>query len=301
MTRPLVVLDGNALAYRAYHALLKTNLRTGRGEPTWAIYGFVRTLIEVVQSRKPGWFAVAFDSRKPTFRHQLYTGYKAQRPPMPEEMRSQMRIIRHFVRLWGFPFLELDHFEADDAMGTLARQANVQGVPAIIVSGDQDTLQLVSPLTRVLMPHKGTPDWHQYDEAMVRNRYGVTVGQFVDYKALIGDSSDNIPGVPGIGPEKAKVLLQQWGSVQAALDDLDSVQPPLTAKALRNNPELFYLSHKLSAISTSAPVSFDVGQMRTAPPADPVKLEELFDRLNFGHLKRSLGKTVALFEELANA
>ena len=207
----LLLFDGHALVHRAYHALPPFSV-TRTGEPTGAVYGFASMLLKVVSELKPTHWAVAFDTPAPTFRHKQFEAYKAHRPPAPEDLKSQFTRVRELVDAFNLPSFEVDGFEADDIIGTISRQASEQGIDTVIVTGDTDTFQLVSPHVSVLTPRPGKTfsDTIVYDGETVEQRYGLTPQQLADLRGLKGDPSDNIPGVSGVGEKTATKLLQQF-------------------------------------------------------------------------------------------
>ena len=211
----LLLFDGNALVHRAFHALPPLAV-TRTGEMTGAVYGFVSMVLKVLAELKPTHYAIAFDYPAPTFRHREFEPYKAQRPPTPEELKNQFHRVRQLVEAFHIPIFEVEGYEADDILGTLSRQASVQGADTTIVTGDLDTLQLVSPRVRVLTPRPGRTfsDTVVYDEERVAERYGISPPQVADLKGLKGDASDNIPGVSGVDEKTALKLLQQFGTIE---------------------------------------------------------------------------------------
>ena len=244
----LVLIDGHALAYRAFHAL-PPDLATSRGELTNAVLGFTSTLLKVWQEENPDYIAVAFD-RGRTFRHELYDQYKAHREKMPDPLVAQMSRIEQMVEALSIPVYVAERYEADDVLGTLARQAESQGTDVLIVTGDSDTFQLVSEHTRVLISRRQFSDTTVYDEQAVRERYGLEPEQLVDYKALVGDTSDNIPGVRGVGSKTATALLQEYRSLQGIYDHLDDVTSTRFRRALEAGRQSAVLSQLLGRIKT---------------------------------------------------
>ncbi|MEK7872731.1 MAG: 5'-3' exonuclease H3TH domain-containing protein, partial [Chloroflexota bacterium] len=214
--QPVVLLiDGHALVHRAYHALKDKGLSVRRtGEPTGATFGFTQTLIKALEEVRPAYWAIAFDLPTPTFRDALYAEYKAQRPPMPDELRAQMQRVRQIVEAFGVPVFEAEGFEADDVLGALSRQAVEQNLDVVILTGDTDITQLVGPHAQVSMWSGYTGEMAIYDESRVRERYGVSPAQMADFKALKGDPSDNIPGVPGVRAKTAAKLHPQFESIE---------------------------------------------------------------------------------------
>jgi DNA polymerase-1 len=280
----LVLVDGNSLLYRAFFAL--PMLTTSQGEVTNAIYGFTVMLYKVLEGVRPDCIAVCFDLPKPTFRHHRYAEYKATRERAPDELRAQMDPAKDILQAMRIPILEREGYEADDVIGAMATQAAGAGYDVLIVTGDLDTLQLVSPRVSVMTTKRGITDTVIYDEAAVRERYGVTPEQLPDLKALRGDTSDNIPGVPGVGDKTSSKLVQEFGSVEELVSHLDRVESPKLADALRTYAEQLAMSKDLATIRTDVGVQFDLEQCRLGPP-DEDKLAELFRRFEF---KSLLGK-----------
>src|SRR5215471_10199337 len=211
--KTIVLIDGHAMIHRAFHALPET-LTTKSGEVVNATFGFTNILLKALGDIKPDYIAVTFDRPTPTFRHEQFVTYKAHRPVLPDNMRPQFGRIREIVEAFGIPIYEKDGFEADDVLGTLSVQARQQGVDTIILTGDMDTLQLVNEHVRVLVAKRGISEATQYDEAAVKSRYGLPPNKLIDFKGLVGDKSDNIPGVPGIGEKTATKLLTEYGDLE---------------------------------------------------------------------------------------
>ena len=293
--KTLVLIDGHALAYRAHFALLSRGFTTKDGVPTWAVFGFTKILLEVIEKLKPELFAVCFDCGKPTFRHEAYTEYKAHRKPMPDGLREQIDLIREVVRAFGIPVYELPGYEADDVIGTIARQAENAGYCVRIVTGDRDALQLVDENVAVLLPESGAGDLKKFGPEEVVEKYGLTPSQIVDYKALRGDPSDNIPGVPGIGEKTATKLLQEFGDFEKLYSDLEKVEPPRIREKLRENKEIAEKSRFLAAIDTEVPLEgLDWIHCELSMP-DLGRLTELLTSLEFTTILRQLPKTLANF------
>ncbi len=282
-----VLIDGNALAYRSYFAL-KT-LTTSKGVPTNAVYGFARALLDILRSSGEGaTVAVAFDTRAKTTRAEEYSEYKAHRAPMPADLPQQLGIIKHLLDLLGVPRVEKPGTEADDVLATLAARAQEEGRRVEIVTSDRDALQLVTDHVRVRSPDsRGT-----IGPAEVLAKYGVRPDQWVDYRALTGDQSDNIPGVAGIGPVAARNLLQQYGSLNAILANLDAVQPPRYAQLIREGREALELSRRLSMLDRAVELPPDLSLERR--PAPRTELADLLRQLEFGSVLRELGLTEAV-------
>jgi DNA polymerase I len=253
--QPLVLLvDGYAVIHRAYHAI--PPLSTAKGEPTNALFGFALMLLRALTDLKPDYVAVALDRPGPTFRHLEYEAYKAQRPPAPDDLRQQFNRLRDLVRVLGVRSYELEGFEADDLIGTLARSAESRGWRVIIATGDADALQLVTESTSVLTPVRGFSETVTYGPEGVRERYGIDPVQLPDYKALNGDPSDNIKGVPGIGQKTASKLLAQYGTVERLLEAVSEL-PERTRIALSTHAEEARQGKRLATIVTDSPVEID--------------------------------------------
>jgi DNA polymerase-1 len=282
----LVLIDGHALAYRAYFALQTTGLSTSRGEPTHAVYGFCLMLLSVLEEQRPDYLAVTFDVGE-TFRHQQYAEYKATRDKAPEDMHQQVERIKQVITAFGLPVLTADGYEADDVLGTIARQAEALQVKTLIVTGDRDTFQLVSPMTNVLISGRSFSDREIYDEARIAERYGgLSPAQLVDMKGLTGDTSDNIPGVRGIGDKTAISLLNQYGTLEAIYAHLDEVSGRFRSK-LEAGREIAFLSRELGRILTDVPVELDLDACRLAD-YDRESVKAVFQELEFRSLLNRL-------------
>ncbi len=282
--KKLVLIDGHALAYRAFHALPE-DMKTSQGELTNAVYGFTSMLLNVLRDEQPTHIAVTFDKGL-TFRHDVYPDYKAHRAKMPEEMRSQMKRVRQVVETLDIPVFEQEGYEADDLLGTLARQAEEQGVDTLIVTGDMDLLQLVDEHTCVLTSRWRFSDTVTYDLEGVQRRYRLPPAQLVNLKAMMGDKSDNIPGVPGVGEKTATKLLQQYGSLEEIYEHLDEVQARFRNK-LEAGRDLAFLSRHLATIVRDAPVQLDLDACRLRS-FDREQVMNLFRELEFRSLVERL-------------
>ena len=282
MKKPLLVLfDGNAIIHRAFHALPPLTV-SKTGETIGAVYGFVSMLLKTINGLKPTHYAIAFDRPAPTFRHKLFDQYKAHRPKTPDELIGQLGRVREVVEAFHIPIFELDDYEADDVLGTLSRQASEQGTDTIIVTGDADTMQLVSPRVKILYPKpRGSfSDTMLYDEAAVSQKYGVKPEHIADLKALVGDPSDNIPGVPSVGPVAATKLIQQFGSIDQIYAHIDEVTPPKLQTLLQQNEALARQSKELTTIITQTPVALNLEDCQ-ASRYDRQEVAELFRELEF--------------------
>ncbi|MFQ6130964.1 MAG: DNA polymerase I [Armatimonadota bacterium] len=281
MAQKFVVIDAHSLIYRAYHAL--PPLSTSEGIPTNAAYGFAQMLLGLLENEKPDLLTVAFDPPGETFRHQEYAEYKANRPPMPDDLVPQIALVRDILEAFGIPVVEQPLYEADDVIATTACRAAAAGHDVVIVTGDRDPLQLVNERTQVLATLRGIKDTRRYDAEKVEAEYGVRPGQLADYKGLAGDTTDNIPGVPGIGPKTAARLLQQFDSVEEVLDNLDQVPEERLRKSLAEHAEQARLSKSLATLRTDAPVEADL-EAALVERQHPEQARELFQRLEFSSL-----------------
>jgi DNA polymerase I-like protein with 3'-5' exonuclease and polymerase domains len=283
--KKLVLIDGHAVFHRAYHAL--PPLTTSKGELVNAVFGFTSMLLRSIADIKPDYIAVAFDTREPTFRHQEYTAYKAQRIAGPEELHDQLPRAKEVVEALNIPIFELAGYEADDIIGTLVEQATsnkqqVTGLETIIVTGDRDTLQLVRPGVKVYTPGKSFSDVVYFDEKSTNEKYGLEPTQLIDFKALAGDQSDNIPGVRGIGEVTAKKLLQEFGSLENIYKNLEKI-PEKARNLLAKDAEGAALSKKLATIDVQTPVKLDLSKC-VLKDYDQKAAEQLFLDLEFRSL-----------------
>ena len=274
----LMIVDGHAMIHRAFHAVPE-DLTTSKGEVVNATFGFTSILIKELADIKPDYVAVAFDRPSPTFRHVEYAAYKAHRPTLPDIMRPQFARIREIVEAFGIPIYEKDGFEADDVIGTLSVQATGQGVDTVILTGDMDTLQLVNEHVRVKIAKRGISDVTDYGIPEVMERYGLPPDKLPDFKGLVGDTSDNIPGVPGIGAKTATKLLVQYGDLEGVLAHIDELSPK-EQRLLREQSAQALQSKHLATIVLDAPVQLDLAASR----AGQVRREQavaLFRELEF--------------------
>jgi len=289
MPKILYLLDGHAIAYRAYFALTaggNTRWTTSTGEPTAGIYGFASMLIRILEQEEPDYMAVSFDTGR-TFRHELYGEYKATRAKMPEDLRQQIERIREMVDLLGIPRIEMENYEADDVIGSLAVwAADKEGLGVKIITGDRDLLQMVTNRIVVTLPNARTNQNEDFFPEDVEKKLGVFPNQVVDYKALLGDTSDNIPGVRGIGEKTAVALLKEYGTLDNVYAHLDQLTGR-AQKALEEGRKSAYLSQDLARIRTDLGVSLDLDKAR-ADNFNPGALVELFRQLEFRTITQRL-------------
>ena len=281
----VILVDGNSLLYRAFFAL--PPFSTQENQPTNAVYGLTRMLLRLLNEEKPDIILVAFDAPEKTFRHEEFKEYKAHRKPMPDELAPQCPIAKEVVQALNIPVLEVAGVEADDVVGTVAKKAAAESYDVVIVTGDLDALQLVDKKIRVMANVKGVTETVVYDEKAVERRYGLKPSQLPDYKALKGDPSDNIPGVPGIGDKTASKLINEYGSLENLLDHISEVESAKLQKALTEFAEQAKLSKRLATIFTDVSVDIDLSKCRYSKP-DYTRLRELFKRLEFRSLLKEL-------------
>lgn len=290
MTSTLYLIDGHALAYRTYFALTSggTNSSrwlTSKGEPTAGVYGFTSVLLRILEQERPDYLAVVFDTGK-TFRDELYPDYKATREKMPDDLRTQIEIIRNLVDTFNIPRAELDGYEADDVLGSLATWAVDQGLGVKIITGDKDLLQLVNDRVTVNLPGRSISEAKDYFRDDVKQTMGVWPEQVIDFKAITGDRSDNIPGVYGVGEKTAVSLLEKYLTLDEIYNHLDEVPSRFQTK-LAEGKDSAYLSQKLATIVSDLKVEIDLNQAKP-DQFDPLKVRDLFRTLEFGSLLNRL-------------
>ena len=261
MTGKIVLLDGYSLMYRAFHGL-QAPMTAPDGTPTNAVHGFMMMLMKVIEEEQPECLAVAFDVHAPTLRHQQYADYKGTRKPMPDELRAQDPIIRELIGLMGISILECEGYEADDILGTVSAACEREGRQAVIVTGDRDSFQLVGENTSILYTKKGITDTVRVTPEYIMETYGVKPVQLIDVKGLMGDTSDNIPGVPGVGEKTALKLIQQYGSLEETLDRAETEQKGKLRERLMEHRDLAILSKELATIVRNAPVEFSFDALK---------------------------------------
>ncbi len=254
----ILLLDSNSLMHRAYHAL--PNLKSSKGLYTGAVFGFLSILLRLIKEQQPTHIAAAFDLKGPTFRHEMYDGYKATRKPMDEELRQQVEPLKSLITAMGIKIVSMQGYEGDDILGTLAKRFDDE---CIIVTGDRDSFQLVSPTTRVFWTKRGVTDIEVYDEARLLQD-GFTTSQFIDYKALMGDASDNIPGIAGVGEKTAKALLAEYGSLDSVLEHAAEIKGKVGQNVV-NGREMALLSSRLARINTDVPVECTLDDISFTP------------------------------------
>lgn len=287
----LFLIDGYALIYRAYFAFIKRPLINSKGQNTSAIYGFVNALLRILKSESPDHIAVVLDSKEPTFRHKRYKEYKATREQMPEDLVSQLDLLKEVVRAFNIPIVEMAGYEADDIMGTLARIAEREGVETFLVTGDKDFMQLVSDRIKMYKPPKAQEEPEIIDTEGVAIKFGVNPEHVIDVLALMGDSSDNIPGVRGIGEKTAIPLIQKYGTVENLLENVENIEKKGVRTKLIEDRQSALLSKELVTIDTNVPLNISFHELNTNT-WDTEKLIVLFRELEFKSIIEQLGMYV---------
>lgn len=286
MPEKIMIIDGNSILNRAFYGLQGPKmLATSSGVHTNAVYGFINILNKFMEEEKPEYLCVAFDMKAPTFRHLEFGGYKAKRKGMPEELAEQMPVMKEVLDAMNIKRLELEGFEADDIIGSISLCAEKRGMETIIITGDRDSLQLASERTRIKLPvtRSGKTETEEYDSRRVFEKYGVTPEQFIDLKGLMGDQSDNIPGVPGIGEKTALDLIIKFKSIENIYDNLQAVEKNSVREKLQANKELAILSKRIATIDRQMPFLCDVSDLRRSG-YNHEWLYELFKKLEFKSL-----------------
>ncbi|RUP27124.1 MAG: DNA polymerase I [Mycolicibacterium sp.] len=294
-TKPtLMLLDGNSLAFRAFYALPAENFKTQGGLTTNAVYGFTAMLINLLRDEKPTHVAAAFDVSRKTFRKEKYPEYKEGRAATPDEFRGQIDITKEVLGALGITVLAEDGFEADDLIATLATQAEAEDFRVLVVTGDRDSLQLVTDDVTVLYPKKGVSDLHRFTPDAVVEKYGLTPTQYPDFAALRGDPSDNLPGIPGVGEKTASKWINQYGSLQALVDHVDEVKGKV-GDSLRANLSSVILNRELTDLVRNVPLAHTPEALRVQP-WDRDRIHQLFDDLEFRVLRDRLFDTLSPVE-----
>ena len=293
MKEKLVLIDGHSILNRAFYGV--PDLTNSQGLHTNAVYGFLNILFKILEEEKPDFLAVAFDVKAPTFRHEIYKEYKGTRKPMPKELHEQVPVMKEVLSAMGIRTLEQPGLEADDILGTLAKRAQKEGVDVALVSGDRDLLQIATDQIKIRIPKtKGArTEVEDYYAADVEARYGVTPQGFIDLKALMGDASDNIPGVPKVGEKTAAELMKQFGSLDGIYAHVEEVTKKAVRESLIANKDLAYLSRTLAAINVDSPLDFSLEEARIGNLFTP-QAYEIFRKLEFKNM-------LSRFEDPADA
>ncbi len=257
MDKKIVLIDGHSILYRAFYGV--PDLSNAEGLHTNAIYGFLNIMFKILEEEKPEYFTIVFDREKPTFRHQMFDAYKGTRNPMPPELSQQIPVLQDLLKAMQIPVMTLEGYEADDILGTIAKRSEASGMQVSLVSGDRDLLQLASEQIKIRIPKtkRGGTEIEDYNREEVMEKYGVEPIQIIDLKGLMGDTADNIPGVPGIGEKRATDIIRTFGSVENAYAHIEEVKPPKARENFKENYEQAILSKKLATICTEAPISYE--------------------------------------------
>ncbi len=286
MKRKIVIIDGNSLINRAFYAVQRPMI-TKDGIYTQGVYGFLNMLQKIENDHVPDYITVAFDLKAPTFRHIEYQAYKAGRKAMPPELAMQMPVLKDVLAALNIKTLEMEGFEADDIIGTVARKAEEDEIDPLIITGDKDALQLVTEHTKVLITKKGITEFELYDLDKMKERYGMTPRQFIDLKGLMGDSSDNIPGIPGIGEKTGIKLIEQFGSIENMLANTAEISSEKLRSKVEENAQLAVMSKRLATINVNVPVEVDIQTLIRREP-DYDRLIDIYTRLEFNSFLKKL-------------
>ncbi|MCI5721650.1 MAG: DNA polymerase I [Firmicutes bacterium] len=286
MSDRIVIIDGNSLINRAYYAMQRPMI-TKEGVYTQGIYGFINMLTKIQDDYSPDYIAVAWDRKAPTFRHEEYKNYKAGRKKMPMELAMELPIMKDILTAMNISNLEIDGFEADDIIGTVARIAEEEGIEPLIITGDKDALQLATDKTHILITRKGISEFDLYDREKMIERYQLTPQQFIDLKGLMGDQSDNIPGIPGVGEKTGIKLLTQFGSVANLLANTDQISNAKLRQKVEDNAQLAAMSRRLAEINRFVPLDINIEDFRVSAP-DYQALIDIYVKLEFNSFLKKL-------------
>lgn len=282
----IAIIDGNSLINRAYYAM-RNPMITKDGIFTQGIFGFLNMMEKIKKDYEPAYMAIAFDLKAPTFRHKAYHAYKAGRKKMPPELAMQIPILKDVLRAMNIKQVEMEGFEADDLIGTIATEAEANGLEPFIITGDKDELQLATDITKIILTRKGVTEFEMYDKQAMIDKYGFTPTQFIDFKGLMGDQSDNIPGIPGVGEKTAAKLILEYGSVENLIANVDNVKPKGVKAKVEENAQLAMMSKRLATINTQVPIDIDFAEYRLTEP-DYDALIELYSKLEFNRFLKKL-------------
>jgi len=276
----LFLIDGSALAYRSYFAFIRNPLINSKGENTSAPFGFTNSMMKILREENPDYIAIVFDTKAPTFRHEIFEEYKSTRAKMPEEMEAQLPRIRQIIEAMDLVVIEMEGYEADDIMGTLAVKAKKKNIEVILVTGDKDFLQLVDEKVKILNPRRSGQEIEIIDEDNVEEKFGVPPKKVVDVLGLMGDASDNVPGVPGVGRKTALELVRKFGSLEKVLQNYDKIKRKNVRESLKEHKDIARLSKKLVTIDTNVPFELNLKSLKRTKFDFP-KLKKVFKELEF--------------------
>ncbi|MDD5015113.1 MAG: 5'-3' exonuclease H3TH domain-containing protein, partial [Atribacterota bacterium] len=287
--KKFILVDGQGLLYRAFYAL--PQLTTTYGQIVNAVYGFTMILIRLLEEEKPEYIVVTFDTPVPTFRHKKFKEYKAHRKKMPEELISQIPLIKEIINNYNIAICSKEGYEADDVIGTIAKEAEKRNCSTIIVTADKDAFQLISPHTKIMTTIKGVTEVKIYDEEGIKKKYGVGPEKIVDILALKGDASDNIPGVPGIGEKTAVALIKELGSVENILNNIDKISKKSLREQIKKYEDQIKMSKMLATIVKEVPVKYDFDSFKVKA-ANYQELWKIFKKLEFKNLLKKIAPKI---------
>ncbi len=282
----IAIIDGNSLINRAYYAM-RNPMITKEGIFTQGIFGFINMMEKIKKDYEPTHMAIAFDMKAPTFRHKEYEDYKAGRKKMPPELAMQIPILKDILKAMNIKQIEIEGFEADDIIGTIAKRAEEEGLEPYIITGDKDELQLATDVTKVIITKKGVSEFEMYDKNAMIEKYGFTPDQFIDYKGLMGDQSDNIPGVPGVGEKTASKLILEFGNIENLLLNIENITPKGVRNKIEENSQMAVMSKRLATINVNIPMEIDFQEYLIETP-DYDKLIEIYSKLEFNKFLKNL-------------
>lgn len=286
MMNKIAIIDGNSLMNRAYYAM-RNPMITKEGIYTQGIFGFINMLDKIRSDYEPTHMAIAFDLKAPTFRHKEYDAYKAGRKRMPPELAMEFPLIKDILKAMNIAIVELEGFEADDLIGTIARMGEASGLEPLIITGDKDALQLATDITKIIYTKRGVSEFEVYDKNAMIERYSLTPEQFIDLKGLMGDTSDNIPGIPGVGEKTATKLLLQFGSIENLLQHVDDIKPKGVKAKVEENTQLAVMSKRLATINTNVPLDYEIDDFLIGEP-NYDEIIDLYTRLEFNRFLKKL-------------
>lgn len=284
--KKIAIIDGNSLVNRAYYAM-RNPMITREGIYTHGIFGFLNMMDKIKRDYEPEYMAIAFDMKAPTFRHKEYDAYKAGRKKMPPELAMQIPLLKDVLSAMNIKQLELEGFEADDIIGTVAKAAEEEGLEPYIITGDKDELQLATDTAKVIITRKGVSEFEIYDRQAMIDKYGFTPSQFIDFKGLMGDQSDNIPGIPGVGEKTATKLILEFGSVENLIENYEQIKQKGLRTKIEENAQLAVMSKRLATINVNVPIDIDFDEFLIREP-DYDRLIELYRKLEFNKFLKKL-------------
>lgn len=294
--KKLVLIDGMALVFKAFFAFIRNPLFTSKGEPTSAVYGFLNQLFKIIEETNPDFIGVALDSKEPTFRHELFPEYKSNRDVFPEDLVPQLERVQQFINALNIPIFRLPGYEADDIIGTILNKTAKDGIISYALTPDKDFIQIVNKNLYVIKPGKNNEELVLYDEVKVEEEYGFKPIYMIDYLALVGDSSDFIPGVKGIGPVAAKELIKNFGTIEDIYNNLDNISKKSLVQKLIDGKDNAFLSKKLAAINLNVPIEYNLEDLKFTKPNFTV-LTKLIEELELKSLNKKIDKIFGVFNE----